>query len=451
MTSGRRSTRAPRAQRRDDSAGGGRPADVQVWVDLAGTPTMAGRLFAHRQGRTESASFVYDPRWLSSDDAYALDPGLPLVSGTLQTPTNLKLFGAFADSCPDRWGRRLIERTERHEASAASRTPSSFGEFDLLVRVRDDLRQGSVRFRRGDQFLEHASLGVPVLTDLPALLSAADNLADDESDDDPQSLALLLRQGSSLGGARPKAHVQDVDGRLAIAKFPSPSDGWNVMAWEKTALDLAAAGGIDVPDNQLITIGGRNVLVVDRFDRQRDGRRRGYQSAMTALERTDGERGSYLEIAELIETRSRAANAELEQLFRRVAFNLLISNTDDHLRNHAFLHQHADIWELSPAFDLNPDPQPGERHLSTAIERDTLADVDDLLATAVLYRLSDADALRVVGQVREAVSTWPVVAAGNGLPARACSEMASAFDNPAAARTDELLAQAPGGEGTRRS
>ena len=426
--------------RRRDRASSERAADVQVWVDLAGTPTLAGRLFAHRRGRTESASFTYDPGWTSSDAAYALDPALPQVSGTLQTPTNQKLFGSFADSCPDRWGRRLIERTERHRANATSRTPVSFGEFDLLIRVRDDLRQGSIRFRRDEKFLEDASLGVPALTDLPALLSAADNIADDDSDDDPQSLALLLRQGSSLGGARPKAHVRDVDGRIAIAKIPSPSDGWNVMAWEKTALDLAAAAGIVVPANQLVTIGGRDVLIVDRFDRLRDGRRRGYQSAMTALERTDGEHGSYLEIAELIETRSRAANRELEQLFRRVAFTILICNTDDHLRNHAFLHQHADIWELSPAFDVNPNPQPGERHLSTAIDRDTVADVDDLLGTALLYRLSETDALGVLRQVRDAVSTWETVAARNGLTRSACAAMASAFANPAAVRTNELLA-----------
>ena len=161
---------------------------------------------------------------------------------------------------------------------------------------------------------------------------------------------------------------------------------------------------------------------------------------MTALERTDGEHGSYLQIAELIETRSRAANRELEQLFRRVAFTILISNTDDHLRNHAFLHQHADIWELSPAFDLNPNPQPGQRHLSTAIDRDTVADVDDLLATALLYRLSETDALGVLRQVGDAVSTWEAVAARNGLGKSACAAMAPAFANPAAARTSELLA-----------
>ncbi|WP_375504525.1 type II toxin-antitoxin system HipA family toxin [uncultured Jatrophihabitans sp.] len=276
------------------------------------------------------------------------------------------------------------------------------------------------------------------MTDLPSLLSAADGLSGDD-DGDPQSLALLLRNGSSLGGARPKAHVLDTNGRIAIAKFPSPSDEWNVMAWEKTALDLAALAGISVPDNQLVSIAGRDVLIVDRFDRLADGRRRGYQSAMTALERTDGELGSYLELAELIEERSRAATSELQQLFRRIAFSILISNTDDHLRNHAFVHVTSDIWELSPAFDLNPAPQHGPRHLSTAIDGDTLADIDALLATAALYRLRDDAALQVLREVRSAVNTWREVATRNGLTRSACSKMESAFDSPAAQRTAELL------------
>lgn len=433
--------RAARARnRRGGATTGARAADAEVWVDVAGEPTLAGRLFAHRHGQTQSASFTYDPKWLASDTAYDLDPALPRVSGVLQTPTNQKLFGAFSDSCPDRWGRRLIERTEKHRADDAERTAVSFGEFDLLLRVRDDLRQGAIRYRRNGTFLEHESLGVPALTDLPSLLSAADDIGSADTDDDPQSLALLLRQGSSLGGARPKAHVRDVNGRIAIAKFPSPADEWNVMAWEKTALDLADAASIAVPENELVTVSGRNVLIVERFDRTPEGRRRGYQSAMTALERTDGDTCSYTELAELIETRGRNVTAELEQLFRRVAFTVLISNTDDHMRNHAFLHVHADIWELSPAFDLNPNPRPGPRHLSTAIDRDTLADIDDLLNTAVLYRLSDTSALAILRQVQDAVVTWRQVARRNGLSQAACEAMRTAFDNPAASRAAELLA-----------
>jgi serine/threonine-protein kinase HipA len=432
----------PRARRGTTSGGGraaaGKPSDVEVWVDIAGTPTLAGRLYSHRHGKSESATFTYEAAYLANGDAYQLDPGLPMVSGMLQTPTNQKIFGAFADSCPDRWGRRLIQRTEKHSAGAAERTPVSFGEFDLLVRVRDDLRQGAIRFVRDGRFLDDDTTGVPAMTDLPTLLSASDDVAGDEVDD-PQSLALLLRAGSSLGGARPKAHVRDENGRVAIAKFPSPADDWNVMAWEKTALDLAEAAGIDVPGNKVVKIAGRDVLVVDRFDRLDSGVRRGYQSAMTALERIDGDQGSYLDIVQIIEERSRNATTELEQLFRRVAFNILISNTDDHLRNHAFVHVHADSWALSPAFDLNPNPEPGQRHLSTAIDNDTLADLDDLLVTAGFYRLSDDDALAVVRQVRDAVCTWREVAARNGLAKAAVAAMEPAFVHSASARAAELL------------
>jgi len=435
----------PRGRR---GAGGGgraseaRPNDAEVWVDIAGTPMRAGRLYSHRHGKSESATFTYDDEYLANGDAYQLDPGLPMVSGMLQTPTNQKIFAAFADSCPDRWGRRLVQRTEKRSASADGRTPVSFGEFDLLVRVRDDLRQGAIRYVRDGRFLDDDYTGVPALSDLPTLLSASDDIAGDEVDD-PQSLALLLRDGSSLGGARPKAHVRGDNGRIAIAKFPSPADGWNVMAWEKTALDLATAAGIEVPSSKLVKVARRDVLVVDRFDRLDGGMRRGYQSAMTALERTDGDQGSYLEIAAVIEERSRSATAELEQLYRRVAFNILISNTDDHLRNHAFVHVHADSWALSPAFDLNPNPEQGPRHLSTAIDTDTLADLDDLLATAGYYRLSVDGALSVIRQVRDAVSTWRAVAARNGLAKVAATAMEPAFVNAASARAAELLDGGP--------
>jgi serine/threonine-protein kinase HipA len=416
----------------------GRPVGADVWVEIAGVPTPAGRLYSHRRGRSESATFTYDDAYLANSDAYQLDPGLPMVSGLLQTPLNQKIFGAFSDSCPDRWGRRLVQRTEKRSAAVDGRTPVSFGEFDLLLRVRDDLRQGAIRYARGAHFLDDDSTGVPAMTDLPTLLSASDEVLDDQVDN-PQSLALLLRAGSSLGGARPKAHVRDDNGRIAIAKFPSPTDDWNVMAWEKTALDLAAAAGITVPEYQLVKVAGRDVLVVDRFDRLANGARRGYQSAMTALERTDGDQASYLDIAEVIEERSPDTNVELRQLFRRIAFSVLISNTDDHLRNHAFVHVRGDRWALSPAFDLNPNPQLGARHLSTAIDNDTRADLDDLLATAGFYRLTAEEALAVVRQVRNAASDWRSTAGRNGLSQAALAAMEPAFVHSAAARATQLL------------
>ncbi len=403
---------------------------AQVWVEIDGRDALAGHLYSHRSRGAESASFTYEQSYLADRDAYALDPALPLLSGTLQSPLNQRIFGAFSDSCPDRWGQRLIERSERRRAELPGGTARSLGAFDLLLRVRDDLRQGAIRYAIEGAFVADDLSGVPAMTDLPTLLSAADQVAADS--DDSQSLALLLRAGSSLGGARPKAHVRNNNGRVAIAKFPSPSDDWNVMAWEKVALELAAAAGIWTPENSLVTIAGRDVLIVDRFDRGPGGQRRGYMSLMTALEASDGDVRSYVDIAEALEERSLRAGDELAQLWRRVAFSILISNTDDHLRNHALLHVRGDSWSLSPAFDLNPNPEPGPKHLSTAINGDTLADLRDLLAVASLFRLDDSEALEILAQVRSAVLSWRHVAARHGLSKSAVALMAPAFEHPQA-------------------
>lgn len=290
-----------------------------------------------------------------------------------------------------------------------------------------------MRFRDPDtgHFLGGDQTGVALLTDLPTLLSAADRVAGDNEDD--EALRLLLRAGSSLGGARPKAHVLDLNGRLAIAKFPSPADEWNVMAWEKTAHDLAAAAGIVTPPVSLLTIVGRPVLVIERFDRDATGRRIGYASAMTMLEARDGDTGDYLDIGAVIEQRSPVATAELRQLWRRIVFGVLVSNTDDHLRNHGFLHDHAGAWRLSPAFDLNPEPEPGQKHLATAIAGNTLATLDVILRVAADFRIHDT--LAVLNEVTKAVSHWRQVAAANGLTRRDLDQMEPAFAQLDRART----------------
>lgn len=430
--------RSTRPRRSPAGSTAERTAVAQVWVDIGADTLLVGQLFSHRRRRVESASFTYEPSYLADRRAYALDPALPLVSGTLQTPTNLQIFGAFSDSCPDRWGQRLIERAETHRAQRDNSAARSFGQFDLLLRVRDDLRQGAIRYVVDEAFVADDTTGVPAMTDLPTLLAAADDIATDDRDDS-QSLALLLRAGSSLGGARPKAHLRDANGRIAIAKFPSPTDDWNVMAWEATALDLASSAGIVVAPHHLETVANRSVLIVDRFDRTETGHRRGYMSAMTALEANDGDIRSYVDIAEVLEERASTVTADLAQLWRRVAFSILISNTDDHLRNHALLHLQGDSWTLSPAFDLNPNPAPGPKHLSTAIAGDTLADLRDLLEVAPLFRLDRTRALRILGEVQNAVGQWPQVAAGHGLDKAAQAAMASAFEHPQALLAKEIL------------
>jgi serine/threonine-protein kinase HipA len=413
--------------------------DVEVYVAFGEKNLLAGRMYPHRRRGVKSASFIYNDRYLANPEAYALDPALPLVTGTLQTPVGRALFGAFADTLPDRWGRTLIQRAERARAKAAAAAPRSMSEVDLLLGVRDDLRQGALRFRLNEQgpFLATEESGVPALTDLPSLLDIAARAEKDTAD--YEDLKRLLRAGSSLGGARPKAHFLDAAGHVAIAKFPSAnSDTWNVMAWEKVALDLARDAGVRVPGSQLIHIGDRNVLVVDRFDRYGTARI-GYASAMTMLEASDGDQRSYLEIAEVIEERSTAVAAELRQLWRRIAFSILISNTDDHLRNHGFLHERGDSWMLSPAFDLNPNPHPGSKDLSTAIDyTDTRASVDTLMSVADYFRLDPNDALEVLAKVTRAVARWRTVAKSHGLLQQDLDAMEPAFEHAEGERARAL-------------
>jgi serine/threonine-protein kinase HipA len=228
--------------------------------------------------------------------------------------------------------------------------------------------------------------------------------------------ALLDAGSGSLGGARPKASVRD-DERLLIAKFPHPDDEWDVMAWEKTALDLASAAGIRVPRARLVQVDRRSVLLVERFDREAQ-RRVPYVSAMTLLEARDGDTHDYVEIAEAMADVSAGASADLNELWRRIAFSVLINNTDDHLRNHGFLHRRGG-WQLSPAFDLNPDPDVRASRQTPIAGVETRAGaIDALMAYADAFRVDPPATAEILGRVSDAVSGWRKIAAGNGIRAR---------------------------------
>ena len=416
---------------------------VEVVVQIGGDDVLAGRLWAHRRGSNESATFVYDPSYLADPRAYALEPALPLSAGQQHTALGREMFAAFSDCAPDRWGRRLIARDERRRARADGTAERSFAEIDYLLGVRDDLRQGAVRFRDSSSgvYLAPDDSGVPHLIDLPVLLNAADRMERDEAGE--EELQTLLRGGSSLGGARPKAHVLDQSGRVAIAKFPNTAgDEWDVIRWEAVALQLAAAAGISVPNFQLHLIDDKGVLIVDRFDRVGE-RRVGYVSAMTMLEAKDGDTRSYLEIADVIERESAQAGADLSELWRRIAFSILISNTDDHLRNHGFLRTSSSGWTLAPAFDLNPDPQPGEKHLSTAVDfNDTSASLELLHNVDAYFRIGDRESARILREVVTAIDSWRDVARKQGLTDSAIDEMAPAFEHSQAREAENLLAHA---------
>lgn len=310
-------------------------------------------LFSLRRG-TISTSFQYSEKWLANTaHAYAIDPALPLSSG-FQHCSGLP--GAFRDSAPDRWGRTLIDHEQRDAAIANDGPLRKLDEVDYLVGVFDSTREGSLRYCIGDGGFLSIGKAIPPIIELPALLASSRNVIDKTAG--YEQIKLLLDAGSaSLGGARPKASVSD-DGKLLLAKFPHKHDDWNVMAWEKTMLDMASALEIEVPISKLVKIGSENVLLLERFDRQdseSDGRRIPYLSGMTILGAQDGENCDYAELAEGLTMWTSSAKAQLVKLYKRIVFFVAVGNTDDHLRNWGIIRKSGD-WVLSPAFDINPNP-----------------------------------------------------------------------------------------------
>ncbi len=405
--------------------------EIVVYVDLDGTPRLAGRLWTRVAREHESASFKYDRSWIGQPDAFALEPALPPGRGAFHTEAGRTLFGALGDSAPDQWGRTLIARASARSARAGKRKAPALHEIDYLLGVYDETRQGALRFAatEGGEFLAtgtHAA--VPPLVDLPALLAAA---ADVEHDRETGAdLALLLAPGSSLGGARPKASVRLKDGALAIAKFPSTHDAIDVVRWERVALELARRAGIAVPAARMHTIGAHRVLVLPRFDR-RGSVRIPYLSALSMLQAREGETRSYVEIADALRQHGAAPVSDLAELFHRLVFNILISNSDDHLRNHGFLYAGPRGWRLSPAFDLNPVPTDIKpRSLTTTIDADgdTSASIEQTLAVSPQFGLAPAPAALVVDQVSSAVAGWRRVAKAHGFKAREIDRMATAFE-----------------------
>lgn len=399
-----------------------------VHVDLDGKAHLVGRLWARSRKGKESATFEYDAAWLDNPQRFALEPALTLGKGPHHTTAGRLIFGAIGDSAPDRWGRVLIQREERREAREEKRTPRTLLEVDYLVGVGDIARQGALRFTEteGGPFLA-TGVQIPPLIQLPALLGAAMRMSEDGGNDD--DLRLLLAPGSSLGGARPKASVVDKDGHLAIAKFPQHGDLIRVSLWEAVALELAAQAGITTPDWRVEKIADRDVLLLRRFDR-RGKVRVPFLSAMSLLNAADNEPHSYMEIADALRQYGAKADDDCAQLWRRIVFSILISNSDDHLRNHGFLYETAG-WRLSPAYDMNPVPVDIKpRILTTAIDEvDGTASLDLAFEVAPHFGVKPAKAKNIVREVRAAVARWRETAAGFGLSGAEIERMASAFEH----------------------
>ncbi|OOG21460.1 phosphatidylinositol kinase [Thioalkalivibrio denitrificans] len=405
--------------------------EALVYVDLDGAPHLAGRLWARMRKGRDSATFEYGQDWLASPLRFSLEPALQLGPGPFHTPAIKPLFGAIGDSAPDRWGRVLMRRAERRRAEKAGETPRMLREIDYLLMVNDEARQGALRFASepGGPFLAAGNVTpIPPLIELPRLLSAAEHvIGDSESDED---LRLLLAPGSSLGGARPKASVRDKDGHLAIAKFPHRDDDYNVVLWEAVALSLAEKAGIPVAPWRIEMIADKAALIVRRFDRKGQARIP-FLSAMSMLGAIDNEARSYLEFVDVLRQHGAAFKKDSHLLWRRVVFSVLISNTDDHLRNHGFLYDGPEGWRLAPAYDVNPVPTDIKpRVLTTAIGLDDgTASLDLALEVAEHFDLGAAEARAIAGEVAQAVSGWRNTAASLGLTKAEVDRMASAFDH----------------------
>jgi len=404
--------------------------EVFVHVDIDEQTFLVGRLWARSRGDKESATFEYDLGWLSNSNRFAIEPALNLGPGPFHTLTGRTIFGSFGDSAPDRWGRTLMRRAERQNAKAEDRAVRSLREIDYLLGVDDFARQGALRFsiKENGPFLNiEGKKKIPPLLSLPKLLSASKKiLSDEESDDD---LRLLLAPGSSLGGARPKASVRDKDGSLAIAKFPQDGDEINTVLWEAVALSLAKDAGINVPDWRLENVASNSVLLLRRFDR--DGLRRiPFLSAMSMINAKDNEQRSYLELADALRVHGADLDADLHELWRRIIFSIMISNTDDHLRNHGFLYLDTGGWRLSPVYDINPVPLDIKpKILSTSIDLDDgTASLELAFSVIDYFELPKTKAKEIVEQVACSVKNWRKVASELGIKKSEIERMKSAFD-----------------------
>ena len=401
---------------------------IFVYIDLDEHPSLVGRLWTYTRNGHESATFEYANTWLKFNKRFSLEPALPLNIGPHHTLPEKPLFGAIGDSAPDRWGRILMRRSEKLIAEWENRSSRTLMEIDYLLMVNDEAREGALRFslEEGGEFLANKDhKKIPPLIDLPKLLNASERVTEDNAS--AEDLKLLLAPGSSLGGARPKASVHEKGGHLAIAKFPNKMDETNVVLWEALALTMAKQAKIAVPIFRIEKVLNRPVLISRRFDRLQK-KRIPFLSAMSMLGAKDNEMHSYLEIVDALRQHGSHPKEDIKALWRRIVFNVLISNTDDHLRNHGFLYDGTG-WRLSPAYDLNPVPiEIKPRILSTAINTDdATASIDLTMSVIGYFDLSIKEAKNILAEVSEVVASWKKTAKQLGINSNEISHMTSAF------------------------
>ena len=396
-------------------------------------PTLMGILYVNSLKGGESYSFEYDREWLKKTSLkITLDPELMPYSGR-QYPFGKTIFGLFSDSSPDRWGRVLMNKRERILAGKEGRKPAKLYDSDYLLGVYDETRLGGIRFKtepNGAFLSDDKETAAPPWTSLRTLEEASRNFENDDTALSEKWLNQLIRPGSSLGGARPKATVMDPKEQLWIAKFPSRNDENDSGAWEMVTHDLARICGLHVPEAKLEKFSKLgSTYLVKRFDRILN-KRVHFASAMTLLGKTDGasvaEGTSYLDIAAFIKSYGAQPKRDLIELWKRIVFNMAVSNTDDHLRNHAFIFT-ENGWRLSPLYDVNPVPYGDELSLNVD-EADNSINIDLAIETAVRFGLSRTDATNDAKDILVIVrENWEKLATAYGLSRRLIEEMRPAF------------------------
>lgn len=404
---------------------------IHVFIEIEREIIPVGQLWANSRKGKDHASFQYNASWLTNPSHFALEPALALTQGSFYTDNSQNIFGSIGDSAPDRWGRMLMRRAEAHRAREASERPHTLNEIDYLLGVNDEVRQGSLRFKEkidGPFLAQNNNRSIPPLLELPKLLSATEHvLRDEETDAD---LKILLAPGGSLGGARPKASVRDKNGQLMIAKFPSVNDHFNTVLWEAVALSLAKNAGINVPSWRLESISNKSIILINRFDRKKNIRIP-FISAMSMIGARDNEQRSYLELVDAMRQYGAYPKENINELWRRIVFNILITNTDDHLRNHGFLYALSKGWELSPIYDINPTPSEiSSRVLTTNITLDdNTASLEVAFSVIHEFGISIVDAKNIVKEVGRAVIKWQDFANKFGIKKVEIERMSSAFEH----------------------
>lgn len=395
-------------------------------------PALVGRLRSDLVKAQEHFSFAYDEAWLQSKFVQQIDPELHLYTGE-QHNNEQQNFRIFLDSCPDRWGRLLMKRREAVIARREGRKPHVLNESDYLLGVHDMYRMGALRFKLdldGDFLDNNEQLAAPPIASLRELEHAVSQVEDAKDIDDPDYLKwlnMLISPGSSLGGARPKSCVIDSDDNLWIAKFPSAYDDFDIGAWEFVVYQLALEAGIDMSECQLDKFNSQHhTFLTRRFDRTAESRIH-FTSAMMQLGYDDGDEGaSYLELAQFLTDHGSNTKEDLAELWRRIVFNIAVSNTDDHLRNHGFIY-HRGGWLLSPAYDINPVTPANGLHLNIN-EDDNSLNYELAMDVIDFFQLNEDDALQIKSKVLSSVSNWSAIATKAGISRAEQQLMAPAFN-----------------------